>query len=75
MEQALASGNAAQIARTKETLESVVSSFAKQGNVLKVVGSDGAVAYINTTTDRVIVETDAHTYEVIAKQSYLYTAN
>ena len=73
--QALASGNAAQIARTKETLESVVSSFAKQGNVLKVVGSDGAVAYINTTTDRVIVETDAHTYEVIAKQSYLYTAN
>lgn len=73
--QALTSGNEAQIARTKETLESVVSSFAKQSNVLKVVGSDGAVAYINMTADRVIVETGASTYEIIAKQSYLYTAN
>ena len=63
------------IARAKETLENTINSIPKQNNVLKVVGSDGKVMYINTTADRVIVETGALEYVVIAKQSFAYSAN
>ena len=72
---AVASGNEMQIARAKETLENTINSIPKQNNVLKVVGSDGKVMYINTTADRVIVETGALEYVVIAKQSFAYSAN
>ena len=74
-ESAIASGNAIQIARAKETLQNTVSSMPKQGNVLKVVGADGKIMYINTTADRVIAETGTLEYAVIAKHSFAYAGN
>ena len=47
----------------------------KQGNVLKVVGADGKIMYINTTADRVIAETGTLEYAVIAKHSFAYAGN
>ena len=74
-ESAIASVNAIQIARAKETLQNTVSSMPKQNNVLKVVGADGKIMYINTTADRVIAETGTLEYAVIAKHSFAYAGN